>query len=178
MSTSSFNSLGAFANYMRRQAITQCKHAMTSALDQIGQDVKAQAIANIGHYQNAVGNYPAWAQLAPATLDRKSRYGQGLGGNPDTPLYATGKLQRSIKYVVHRPSLSVHIGSNVKSIVYTEFGTQDMPPRPLFGPAAMQVMPRFLPMLGAYALAGIGGVSIATTRKSGISSYPISGFTI
>ena len=38
----------------------------------------------------------------------------------------------------------VRISSDSKSAEYTEFGTQHMPPRPVFKPAAMIVLKKFL----------------------------------
>lgn len=94
--------------------------------------------------QNMIGTKQVfWADLKQSTIDRKSRSGGGKGGDPSTPLYDTGEFQRSIEYKVMNKNV-VRIFSDSKSAEYTEFGTASMPPRPVFKPAAMIVLKKFL----------------------------------
>lgn len=143
-----------------RSAARGYQRALNHALDDIGQAVAAEAHSKIGHYQPAMGQYPAWAPLAPATIASKAKKGLGMGGNPNTPLYATGKFSRDIGHRVNAQDLAVQIGTRRPYIVYTELGTSQMPPRPVFGPAALAVVPRLLPKIAHFAAVGIAGAAV------------------
>lgn len=186
-----FADLLAFAIYLRTRAMVAVQQAMIAALHQIGAAVRALVMAHLGHYQPNVGAYPAWAPLAPATIERKTRLGHGLGGNPDTPLYATGRFHDEVEYVVDArggaPGLqfmnnartAVHIGTNLDYVRFLEYGTQNMPPRPVFGPAALMVVPHFLPQLHQFVAAGINGVIVSgLERRQPNLQYPAAGFAL
>lgn len=106
-------------------------------LNLLGEAVQEQVQSMIGTKQIF------WQDLKPSTIDRKSRSGGGKGGDPSTPLYDTGEFQRSIEYKVMNKN-TVRISSDSKSAEYTEYGTAQMPPRPVFKPAAMIVLEKFL----------------------------------
>jgi hypothetical protein len=106
-------------------------------LNMLGMEVQQQVQSMIGTKQIF------WQDLKQSTIDRKSRSGGGKGGDPSTPLYDTGEFQRSIEYKVMNKNM-VRISSDSKSAEYTEFGTRFSPPRPVFKPAAMIILKKFL----------------------------------
>jgi len=169
-----FSSLGQFALYLATQAKKGYENEIGKALDQIGAAIKHQVEQDIGQYQPGIDQYPAWAPLKPSTLETKARYNWGKGGNPDTPLYATGAFASDIGFSTNKKQLAVTIGSNKDYILYTEFGTRNMAPRPVFGPAALKVLPKFVPLIGKYAAAGISGI---TVNAGPVKSYGSTMFT-
>jgi hypothetical protein len=120
------------------------KEACEESLQPIGDEVKKEAVDQIGHYQSAIGTFPAWEQLADATLDRKQKLGLGLGGNPDTPMFASGAFRDDIESSTDTGALQVRCGTHKEYVINTELGTAKMPPRPVFGPAGLRAMPAIL----------------------------------
>lgn len=163
-----FQSFGQLAVHLQSQAIRDYKINMRKSLKEVGEVVSAEARKSVGVYQSGIGPFPAWAGLADSTIERKSRSGLGMGGNPNTPLYATGRFKQSIAYKAENQSVT--IGTNVPYIVHTEVGTSKMPPRPVFGPAALRALPRLLPCIaaaGACAVAGRSYRAESFTSKTG-----------
>jgi len=127
-----FKSFGAFANHLR--GLSNEMPAVTAFVAEcIGEHVEKRAKDSIGHYQSAGGGFPAWSPLRPSTEARKA----ALGYPADAPLLATGEMRDSISHTVVRRMLgaSVVVGSSDQKMVYHEFGTSKMPPRPVLGPA-------------------------------------------
>ncbi len=100
-------------------------HALKAASTLIENDAREQ----IGHYQGQHGEYPEWAPLAQSTEEEKAR----LGYPADAPLLRKGDLQKSFSHSVE--GLEAVVGSTDPVMVYHEFGTSKMPPRPVLGPA-------------------------------------------
>jgi HK97 gp10 family phage protein len=117
----------------------QRKRALNAAATLIKNDARAQ----IGEYQNAVGNYPAWAELAESTEDQKAR----LGAPADAPLLRFGDLQKSFRSELDGED-AVIVGSTDPVMEYHEFGTSKMPPRPVLGPALYKNMEKIRDLLG------------------------------
>lgn len=135
------------------------RRSLSPALNQIGEAVKADVKANIGTYQSAIGPFPATPPLAQATLQIKGRRGHGMGGDPDTPLYATGEFYGDVNVRVDILNLSVEIGTNAEHIARHEVGDSNVPPRPIFGPATLRAVPKCLPALASAGFMGrLGGV--------------------
>jgi hypothetical protein len=84
-----------------------------------------------------------WADLKESTIERKQRKGWGKGGNPDSPLWATGEYHDSIQFSLSGRD-KVQIFSTLDFVKYLEMGTSKMPPRPVFKPAAKLVLKSFL----------------------------------
>jgi hypothetical protein len=152
----SFSSPGQFAAYLGKLAAGAYKAELVPVLQHVGDEVKKEVEKEIGEYQSAIGPYPDTAPLSPVTLEIKQRRGLGRGG-PDTPLYATGEFSERIGVEVHKDDLSVEIGTTIDHVVYTELGTSTQPARPVFGPAALRVMPKVEAEVAAAALTGIIG---------------------
>ncbi len=93
---------------------------------------------------SATGPFPAWMPLKSATIERKERYGLGKGGDPNSMLWATGDLARSISYTVRRGRNQVVIGSTSLYAAVHEYGSVHIPPRPYLGPGLFRQMPKAL----------------------------------
>ncbi len=123
-----FNSLMAFAEHLEKTAVAVpvAQHkALGTALVILEKDMREQ----VGHYQAQHGPHPAWAPLADSTEDEKAR----LGYPADAPLLREGDLQDSFRHEQNGDEGIV--GSTDPKMVYHEFGTNRMPPRPVVGPA-------------------------------------------
>lgn len=107
-------------------AIRKLQH---QALDMACQIIEKDAAEQIGHYQDGHGDYPAWAPLADSTEEEKAR----LGYPSDAPLERTGELKDSFSHEVQ--GIEAVVGSTDPTMLYHEFGTDKMPPRPALGPA-------------------------------------------
>lgn len=127
------------------------RHNATKALEHVAQKVEATAKAEIGVYQEAIGPFPAWPQLAQSTQDERER----LGFSANDPLLRTGELRDSIGHSVS--GLEAEIGSDSDIMVYQEMGTSRIPPRPVLGPAAEHNHDVILKELGGAVVAGLLG---------------------
>lgn len=145
-----FKSFGAFALHLERLAATSgaVKHHI---LDKAGEEVQKTAQGMIGDYQQAVGQYPAWEELADSTKAERSR----LGYSENDPGYRSGEMQKSVQRTVSGEEMAV--GSNDPHIVWFDQGTPSQPPRPIFGPAALHSMDRVKTIIGATAFAWLAG---------------------
>lgn len=146
-----FEDLVSFAAHLTALQMTVQRAAdvgLKRALTAIENDAKAQ----IGHYQPEVGAFPAWADLAPSTEAEKAR----MGAPADAPLLRTGGLYASFRHDVVSPMEGV-VGSTDPTMVFHEFGTPKMPPRPVMGPAVLRTTPQVKRILGAAVVQGILG---------------------
>lgn len=163
----SFDSFGAFATHLVTVAAAE-KIALHEGLKKAAELIEATARAEIGVYQNGVGTFqgdigmfPAWAQLAESTERQKERMGYPL----DSPLLASGAMRDSFSHQV--AGLKAIIGSDDPVAVYHETGTPNMPPRPVFGPAAARNEDKVLRILGEAAAAGLIGGDWMSAPLSG-----------
>lgn len=145
-----FTSLGSFGAYLLEAAAREAV-ALEVGLKKAAEHVEKVARAEFGEYQAAVGSFPAWAELAPAT--KADRVAQGFSEND--PLLRTGELRDSIGNRVS--GLEAEIGSDDDVMVYQELGTETIPPRPVLGPAAVRSEKAIQRILGEAALLGILG---------------------
>jgi hypothetical protein len=86
------DSLGALAEILEARSADAIV-ATRRALKEGAELVKAEARDEIGHYQSARGDTPAWAPLSPATQEDRA----AKGFTPDDPLERTGQLRDSIE---------------------------------------------------------------------------------
>jgi hypothetical protein len=80
-------------NLTRRflSATEQWEAVIKIELRRVGRKVRDDATAKFGHYQPAVGPYPAWAPLAPSTLANKLPHaGETRRGGLFSPIGHTG----------------------------------------------------------------------------------------
>ena len=125
-------------------------------LERVAKVIEATAKAEIGHYQDAVGPFPGWPELAESTKDDRVRKGY----TENDPLLRSGELLESIGHQVD--GLEAQVGSTSELMVFHEFGTQRMPARPVLGPAAFRNKETIHLLLGAAAVSGLlGPVGVA-----------------
>jgi len=126
--------------------------AANAALERVAQKVEKTAKDEIGVYQDAIGPFDAWPELAQSTQDEREK----LGFMPNDPLLRTGELRDSISHEVH--DFEAVIGSTSEIMEYQEFGTsRGIPPRPVIGPAAERNHDVILKELGGAVVAGLIG---------------------
>jgi hypothetical protein len=118
-----------------------------------GKAIQADAKARIGSYQDGVGPFPAWANLAEATVDDRLR----KGFTPDDPLLRTGGLRDSIKVAVTGSEAA--IGSESMIALYQEQGTAKIPPRPFLGPAGFNSKETVGPVAALTVVAWVCGLA-------------------
>lgn len=123
-----FSSLSGLIAHMEGVART-LPHAEHEALDAVTTDALDKAKEVIGHYQSD----PAWAALAKATVEDRTR----KGFTPDAPLDRTGGFRDSFERHVEGAHHAA-IGTNDPRGDYFEHGTSRMPPRPVLGAVQAQ----------------------------------------
>lgn len=135
-----FTSITQFAEYLAKLEPIGEEHKI-AALEAIGKYVKEKAQSKFGIYQNAVGEFPAWAPLKDATQDARERKGY----EPNNPLFVTGEVAFSIDIDV-KPNRLI-VGSANEILAWQEFGTHTIPPRPVLGPAMLESLPEIKKIL-------------------------------
>ena len=124
--------------------------------------VQKDAQGRLGEYQDAIGDYPAWVELADSTKADRAR--QGYAEND--PLLRDGTLRDSI--VTEHTVMQAVIGSKNPIAAYQEFGTETIPPRPFLAPAAEANKKKIHQMIGLAVAGALGGnplMSITTLSK-------------
>jgi phage gpG-like protein len=139
------------------------KHEMhrEATLEAAATYIEDEAKRKFGVYQNAVGPYPAWPELADSTKeDREER-----GYEPNNPLYRSGDLMHSITHKVEGDTAI--IGSDSDVMVYQELGVpaSNLPARPVLGPAAFQSKAKVLALIEKGTEAWLGNKG-ALNKKS------------
>jgi HK97 gp10 family phage protein len=145
-----FDSLGALAQHLVSETVgglSQIKHGLELSAELIEKTAKEE----IGEYQDAVAMFPAWAPLAASTEADKARKGYP----PNSPLLRTGDMRDSIQHEVGEWEAT--IGATDPKMVFHEFGTQKMPPRPVIGPALYRNIEQVQKLIGNAAVAGFVG---------------------
>lgn len=153
-----FKSLGDLALHLAAlpaRQVLELQHGLEVCARKIEQTAKDE----IGVYQQSTGPFPAWAELADSTEQDKARHGYPV----EAPLLRTGGMRDAITHEVD--GLEAVIGARDtdagKLLVYHEFGTDRMPPRPVLGPAAFNSREFILKVIGRAAVMGlVGGTRI------------------
>jgi phage gpG-like protein len=143
-----FESMAEFGAHLAVMALAETL-TLHHGLKKCAVAVEKTAKAEIGHYQDAVAHFPAWAPLADSTEAEKSRLGYPLGA----PLLRKGDLRDSISHEID--GLEAVIGSDSDIMVYQELGTSRIPPRAVLGPAAIRNEKLILHTLGHAAVQGM-----------------------
>lgn len=120
-----------------------------AALERVAVKVEETAKSEFGAYQPAVDQFPAWAELAESTKEERVR----LGYTENDPLLRSGETRDGIGHRVEE--LEAEIGSDSDILVYHEFGTANMPPRPVLGPALARNEEAIVNELGGAVVAGL-----------------------
>jgi HK97 gp10 family phage protein len=142
--TIELNSLADLALHIAAAATEIERDHDRRALNEAAKLIKKDARAQIGHYQDEVGAYPAWAPLAESTEEEKAR----LGAPADAPLEREGDLKKSFRSNFEGED-SVIVGSTDPVMEFHEFGTSKMPPRPVLGPALLKNIETIQSLVGA-----------------------------
>ena len=143
-----FENIPAFLEHLAVAAVA-VRHAEHSSLKKASLLIENEAKREIGHYQGAVGPFPAWQELAESTEAQKASKGYPA----NAPLEATGEMRQNITHEIS--GLDAVIGSPDDRAVFHEFGTSKMPPRPIFGPAVYKNLEKLHFIIGAEVVAGI-----------------------
>lgn len=141
MSFVQLTSFGAMARHLARDA-TRFYDRLQYVLTVAVRDLDRTARKEYGVYQPSVDQFPAWAELADAT--KADRVRQGFTEND--PLLRSGALRDASKWEVH--GLDGVAGNTDKRAFWHEFGTVNMPARPVYGPALARRMNFIASVLG------------------------------
>ena len=152
-----FRSIAAFVTHIAEVDVVQ-REGQAIGLERAAVIIETEAKAEIGHYQEAVGPFAAWAELADSTkADRVQR-----GFSENEPLLRTGALRDSIQ---HRSDNSdAMIGSDSPIAEYQELGTATIPPRSFLGGAAARKSEEAVNEIGRHIVAGLIGVNVFQGR--------------
>lgn len=153
----SFDSFGDFSDHLLRIA-AKTEVGLHLGVREATELVAAEARAEIGVYQEGIGTerggigaIPPWAQLAESTERRKEIMGYPL----DSPLLASGEFRDSI--TSDAVGLKGVAGTGDERGVWFELGTDRMPPRAVFAPAAIRMESKVLRILEDAAVAALIG---------------------
>ena len=146
-----FDSLAKFAEHLVMLQAAEAI-ALHKGLNHVAVLIEKTAKSEIGHYQDEVGPFAKWEPLAESTEADKAKKGYPL----DAPLLRTGDLRDSITHETE--GFEAIIGSTSKIMEYQEFGTKNIPPRPVIGPAAFRNQKQIQGIIGVAAVSGLTGV--------------------
>lgn len=148
-----FSSMVEFADHLlERQAAVVT--ALRTGLEICAESIEKTAKEEIGNYQDAIGPFEAWPDLADSTkADRVAK-----GYSEDEPLLREGDLRDSIRHEVG--ALDAFIGSDSDIAVYQELGTDKIPPRPFLGTALFHNEGLIREVMGGSLVAGILGEDV------------------
>ena len=143
------NTLNDFAALLEKTLIPV---AASAALDAAAAAIEREAKQEIGTYQRSdMGPYEPWQELAQST--KADRVAQGYTEND--PLLRSGELRDSIDRETH--GLEAVVGSDSDVMVWQEFGTRTIPPRPVLGLAAVRKHEEVLKIVGDGVMAELVG---------------------
>ncbi|WP_287496913.1 hypothetical protein [Pandoraea sp. CB10b_02] len=129
-------------------------------LEAVATKIEHTAKKEIGEYQEAVGPFPAWEELAEST--KADRVRQGYTEND--PGLRSGQMRDSIEHQTQ--GLEAVIGSNDDRLVWFELGTTKQPPRPVLGPAVEHNHEAIRKIVGGAVVKGLlGGGSIPASLE-------------
>lgn len=149
-----FDSLADFALHFAAIHSEQ-ERAIADGLEAVALKIETTAKAEIGQYQGSVGPFPGWERLADSTEQQKI----AKGYPSDAPLLASGEMRDSFTHEVS--GMEAIIGSTDPKMVFHEFGTAKMPPRPVLGPAVVHNGDFIKKIIGKAVVNGlVGGARI------------------
>lgn len=136
----------SFADYRRHleKSLLQFSIAEKVILETVGAEVEKNAKSKFGEYQEGIGRFEKWPELAESTKEDRVR--KGFGENE--PLLRDGALRDSVSHAVDLASKSVEVGSTSEVMVWQELGTKHIPPRPVIGSAMYEKKARIQALCG------------------------------
>jgi HK97 gp10 family phage protein len=150
-----FADIDAFVEHLAAVAIAE-QTAARRALNKSAKLVEKTAKDKIGEYQEQIGPFIAWPELAEATKADRARQ-----GFPEDELLRTGEMRDSIGTAISTDGLEAQIGSNSDIAVYQELGTDHMPPRSFLGGAMVEKLPEIQEIMGCEIVAALIGDGVA-----------------
>jgi len=163
--TMEFDSLAGLATHFGLKMAEDVTRELSHGLEHAVEAIEATAKEEIGKYQDEAGHFPAWAPLAESTI--ADRIAQGF--TPDDPLLRSGELRDSIVHEVE--GLEATVGSTDEVMIYHEFGTVKMPPRPVLGPALFHNAEKVQKLIGNAAVS----VFVGGTARKPNTDYTLEG---
>ena len=136
----------SFAEYARNleKSLLQFSIAEKVILETVGVEVEKNAKSKFGEYQEGVGRFEKWPELAEST--KEDRVKKGFSEND--PLLRDGTLRDSVSHSVDLARKRVEVGSTSEVMVWQELGTDRIPPRPVIGPAMYEKKARIQALCG------------------------------
>jgi hypothetical protein len=128
------------------------------ALEAAALVIEKHAKKKIGEYQEQIGEFAAWAELADAT--KSDRIAQGYSENE--PGLRSGDMRDSITHQI-RPG-EAEIGSNDDHLVFFELGTAKQPPRSVLGGAAAEKAEKVAEIVGEAVTLALTGEQVHLNR--------------
>ena len=147
-----FGSLADLAMHLTQETVgglVAAKDGVKAAVELLDKAAKAE----IGTYQEASGPFGAWPELADSTKEDRLR----KGFTENDPLLRSGDLRESIHHEAE--DWEGTVGSDSDVMVWQEFGTSKMPPRPVLGIALYDNLDKIQDMIGHAAVSGFVGAS-------------------
>lgn len=117
------------ANFVRDEnripeVIAVMDESTEDVLKHLGEQTVEKIDEGFDSGEDALGR--EWEPLAPETIQEKGH---------DDILIDSGDMRDSFAYAVDEDNLAVRIGTDSELVPYHEFGTQDIPQRPILKPA-------------------------------------------
>lgn len=154
-----FGSLSAFAAEIAALEVGVVSQ-LEKGLEAVANKIEKRAKKEIGEYQEAVGPFQAWEELADSTKAERVRKGY----TENDPLLRSGELRESISH--ETKGLEAVIGSDSDIAVYQELGTPHIEPRPFLGPAVEHNHEAIRKIVGGAVVRGLlGGGSIPASLE-------------
>jgi phage gpG-like protein len=125
------------------------REAEKAGLDAAGKLLQNNAKAMIG------AEIEQWADLAPSTVEEKTRLGYVGRVSATDPLLRTGELRASIGHVVE--DHAVVLGSTDPVAPFQEYGTGPIPPRPFIGSTMFRDGHEAADLVGNYVMGALDG---------------------
>ncbi len=122
---------------------------LTETMDKAAEIVQKEAKEILGNYQEGIGPFGSWPELASSTQSQR----ENQGFNPNEPLLRDGTLRKNIERSAEMFESQVGVPSKLVShsydkrtvdigdvAIWQELGTSDgkIPPRPFLGIAALK----------------------------------------
>lgn len=145
--------LAEFAIKLTEVAL-EAMEAERHALEKAAKLVENEAKSRVGHYQEAIGPFAGWAELADST--KADRVNQGFTEND--PGLRTGEMRDSIEHKTEEHE--AQIGSNNDKLVWFELGTSKQPPRAVLGGAACAKEAEVVSILGDGVVTALIGAGV------------------
>jgi hypothetical protein len=152
-------SLAGFIAHIEKAASEMHRHEH-EAMKKAAKLVEHEAKGALGRYQDAVGPFAAWEELADRTKNERVQ----LGFTENDPGLRDGTMRDSIGHVVgHREAV---IGSNDENLVWFELGTDKQPPRSVLGAALARKAEEVAVIIKEEVAMGIGSPGFAPRGRA------------